>query len=379
MNETATASEYPAWFAWLGLDKIPLGGILAEYPMITALILVIISYVVARIAGFVWTKSTGTLTARTRTDLDDEIFRVLKTPIITTVFMLGLSVAVHSLDISPAIKSLLLKVLASIVLLSWFRAAFPVLNLFLGAVKRNRHKLQIIQKRTVPLFRMIGNIILIAFGSYTLLLIWDIDITAWLASAGVIGIAVGFAAKDTLANLFSGFFIVADSPYKVGDYIVLDTGERGEVDHVGLRSTRIKTRDDVEITIPNAVIANAKIVNESGGGSEASRIRIKVGVSYDADLDDVCEVLEAVANDIDDILKVPSARVRCRGFGDSSVDFELMGWVAKPADRGRISHEVYMEVFRRFRKENIEIPFPQRVVHWAPGGAAENSAAEDST
>ena len=96
------------------------------------------------------------------------------------------------------------------------------------------------------------------------LLIWGINPTAWLASAGVIGIAVGFAAKDSLANLFSGIFIVADAPFKIGDYIVLDSGERGAVTHLGMRSTRLLTRDDVEITIPNAVIANAKTDHHSG-------------------------------------------------------------------------------------------------------------------
>ena len=104
-----------------------------------------------------------------------------------------------------------------------------------------------------------------------------------LAGAGVIGIAVGFAARDTLANLISGVSIVADAPYKLGDYIVLDTGERGVVSSLGIRSTRLMTRDDVEVSIPNAVIGSAKIINESGGPWEKYRIRIPVGVAYGSD------------------------------------------------------------------------------------------------
>ena len=92
--------------------------------------------------------------------------------------------------------------------------------------------------------------------------------TAWLASAGVVGIAVGFAAKDTLANLFSGVFILADAPYKIGDYIVLDaTGMRGKVTQIGLRSTRLITRDDVEVTIPNSIMGNSQVINQSGGST----------------------------------------------------------------------------------------------------------------
>ena len=82
---------------------------------------------------------------------------------------------------------------------------------------------------------------------YLIFQFWGINVTAWLASAGIIGIAIGFAAKDTLANFFAGIFILADTPYNLGDYINLDTGERGKVVHVGLRTTRLLTRDDVEV------------------------------------------------------------------------------------------------------------------------------------
>ena len=147
----------------------------------------------------------------------------------------------------------------------------------------------------MPLFDLVMTILIVAVAAYGLLQVWNIDPTAWLASAGIVGIAVGFAARDTLANLFAGFFIIADAPYKVGDYIVFDTGERGEVTKVGIRSTRILTRDDVEVIMPNSAMANNKVVNESGGRWERFRIRIKVGVAYGSDVDDVCELLEAVA------------------------------------------------------------------------------------
>ncbi|OQW99996.1 MAG: hypothetical protein BWK74_00755 [Desulfobacteraceae bacterium A6] len=91
------------------------------------------------------------------------------------------------------------------------------------------------------------------------------DLTAWVASAGIIGLALSFAAKDTLANLFSGVFILADAPYKIGDFIVLDSGERGEVTNIGIRSTRLLTRSDIEITVPNSIMGNTRIINEAGG------------------------------------------------------------------------------------------------------------------
>jgi small-conductance mechanosensitive channel len=213
------------------------------------------------------------------------------------------------------------------------------------------------------LFELVGKILVIGLGSYILLIIWGIDPTAWLASAGVIGIAVGFAAKDTLANLFSGFFIIADTPYKVGDFVNLDSGDRGMVTHVGMRSTRLLTRDDVEITIPNSVIGNAKIINESGGQWEKCRIRVKVGAAYGSDANQVIDVLMKVAASHAEVAREPEARVRFRTFGASSLDFELLVWIEQPVLRGRISHELNLMVYAAFREAGIEIPYAKQDVY----------------
>ncbi|MEO0996673.1 MAG: mechanosensitive ion channel family protein, partial [Pseudomonadota bacterium] len=140
----------------------------------------------------------------------------------------------------------------------------------------------------------------------------------------------------------------------------------------GLRSTRLLTRDDVEITIPNHVIGSGKIVNEAGGPSESHRIRVAVGVAYGSDVDAVIEVLEGVAHGHAEILDEPSARVRFRAFGDSSLDFELLAWIRRPLDRGRLLHELHCAVYKAFRDADIEIPFPQRDlnVRSLPAGSA---------
>jgi small-conductance mechanosensitive channel len=193
--------------------------------------------------------------------------------------------------------------------------------------------------------------------------LWGIDGTAWLASAGVIGIAVGFAARDTLANLISGVSIVADAPYKLGDYIVLDSGERGIVTGLGMRSTRLLTRDDVEVSIPNAVMGNAKITNECGGPGIKHRIRVPVGVAYGTDTSKVVSLLEQLAQDSELLVDLPTPRVRMRAFGESALEFELLGWISHSELRGRAVHELLMAIDRRFRDEGIVIPFPQRDLH----------------
>ena len=195
---------------------------------------------------------------------------------------------------------------------------------------------------------------------YSILIIWGGNLSGLLAAGGVAGLAVGFAARDTLANLFAGVFILADRPYKVGDFINLDSGERGMVTDIGIRSTRLLTRDDVEITIPNATMGNAKIINESGGPHVKYRVRVKVGVAYESDFDKVRTVLMDIAASESLICAAPEPRVRLRNLGESSVDFELLGWVTEPVNRGRALDNLYMAVLQRFREESIEIPYAKR-------------------
>jgi small-conductance mechanosensitive channel len=158
-------------------------------------------------------------------------------------------------------------------------------------------------------------------------------------------------------------FILADAPYKLGDFIVLESGERGKVTHIGIRSTRILTRDDVEVTVPNSIMGNVKINNETGGPHEKYRIRIKVGVAYGSDIDKVQSVLLDVAKMNSEVCQTPAPRVRFRSFGDSSLHHELLCWVGEPVLRGRVSHALNSEVYKQFLKESIEIPFPQQDVH----------------
>ncbi|MBT5559210.1 MAG: mechanosensitive ion channel family protein, partial [Proteobacteria bacterium] len=190
--------------------------------------------------------------------------------------------------------------------------------------------------------------------------LWGVDMTAWLASAGIAGIAIGFAAKDSLANLISGVWILADGPYNIGDYVVLDGGERGRVTHIGLRSTRMFTRDYTEVSVPNAVIGNAKIVNESAGINPKYRVRVPVGVSYGSNIDLVEKTLLEVATKSDLICEDPAPICRFRKFGASSVDYEMMGWVEDPELRGRAVHFLNREVYLAFEKLGIEIPYSKQ-------------------
>jgi small-conductance mechanosensitive channel len=345
--------------------------LLQDYPFILGALLILLGYLLGKALQWLVSRSLIRLAARTKSDIDDRLFRLLAAPIMQTALTLSLILVVLIPDIPSALDQVLMRVLVSLLLFFWAKAWFKATHLALEVMSAHKDRFKAFQPRTVPLIEMGIKLFMLGVFAYLLLGIWGISGTAWLASAGVVGIAVGFAARDTLANLLSGGSIVADAPYKIGDYIVLDTGERGIVTRLGIRSTRLLTRDDVEISIPNAVIGNAKITNESGGPRIRHRIRVPVGVAYGSDTEQIVSLLEDVAQDNPGITDYPAPRVRMRAFGDSSLDFELMGWIDHPEARGRVRHELLLEIERKFREQGVVIPFPQRDVHIKGTGSGD--------
>ncbi|QGY39296.1 mechanosensitive ion channel [Pseudodesulfovibrio cashew] len=191
---------------------------------------------------------------------------------------------------------------------------------------------------------------------------FGIPVTAIFASAGIAGVAVALAARETLANFFGGVSIFMDRPFRAGDYIVLDSGERGEVMAVGMRSTRLLTRGDIMISIPNSVITNAKVVNQSMP-HPSFRVGVKIGVAYGSDIDLVEATLLEMARQNALVIADPEPRVRFRAFGDSALEFELLCWAARPHDRGRLVHLLCKDIYRAFNEKGIIIPFPQQEIH----------------
>jgi len=336
--------------------------LLAVYPLALAAVIILVGLTVAVIGRASVLHWGGKLTSRTSSELDEQLLRIAANVAALLLAYASLAVAVQVIGFSERIEQIILRVLMSLLILRLMASGMRACRVALGLLGRLRDRFKIVEERTLPLFDLIGTLAIVGLATYALLMVWNINPTAWLASAGVVGIAVGFAARDTLANLFAGFFIIADAPYKLGDYIVLETGERGEITKVGIRSTRMLTRDDVEITVPNSAMANAMVYNESGGKWTKFRIRLKVGVAYGSDVEQVVELLEGIATDHERVCDTPSPRVRMRGFGDSSLDFELLCWVNQPSERGLVSHELYMKIYKSFGEAAVEIPFPQRDV-----------------
>jgi len=323
----------------------------------------------AVLAGFLFDRLVARmlmlLAGKTETDVDDKIIEVLHKPIFWSVFMGGAAWAIFELKLTRPVPYIVNGLIKTVAVFIWISAFSKIGTIFLEWLAEKQDEYRVVQPRTLPLFDIAVKMVIIGGGIYALMLSWNLNVTGWLASAGILGLAIGFAAKDTLANLFAGVFILADAPYKLGDYIVLDAGERGKVVEIGMRSTRILTRDDIEIVVPNSAIAAGKIINESGPVFKR-RIRISVGVSYSSDIDLVEKVLMEVALGNSEVTDHPEPRVRFREFGDSSLNYQLLVWVDDPELRGRVMHQLNTATFKAFQANGIEIPFPQRDLHMIP-------------
>ena len=317
---------------------------------------------IGKVADWIISGIIGRIARRSSNDFDDGLVDLVHRPVFVSFVLLGLGLATLRVQMPEAAEFLTLGLLKTIAIFVWLGTLGALNNLLVRTFRKARQS-KLVQSGMLSLLHNVMKVVLAAMAIYFVFLAWDIDVTAWLASAGIVGLALSFAAKDTLSNLFAGVSIIVDAPYKTGDYIILDSGERGVVTDIGLRSTRILTRDDVEITVPNGILGNSTIINEAGGPPSQHRIRIAVGVAYGSDLDHVIATLQKVAKDNDDILSRPEPRVRFRLFGDSSLNFELLGWIADPANRGRVKHELNCAVYKAFNEHGIEIPFPQRDLH----------------
>ncbi len=334
-----------------------------RFPYLEALAIVVLFVLLARLFDWVLTGFLRRLVKRSETDFDDKALDLIHRPIFTTVGLVGLILATYRLDLDLALERRTVLVVETILVVVWVVFALRFLRLLLGTMKRNSDRFGIVQPSTEPLFSNAAAVVFFVAGVYMVLVIWDINVTGWVASAGIVGLALSFAAQDTLSNLFAGVAILSDRPYEIGDFISLDSGERGEVTNIGLRSTRLLTRDDVEVSIPNGVMGAAKIVNEAGGPPSQFRIGTTVGVAYGSDIDRVEAILTDVGESHPITLRDPEPRVRFREFGDSSLAFELLCWIERPVDRGLVLHELNSEIYRRFAADGIKIPFPQRDIH----------------
>ncbi len=325
--------------------------------------LLFVSFIlIAKLVDIIIVKIVRRLVTRTKWQLDDTILTIFHKPIFYSILIIGMFISVTYLNPPAQVKYYLKGIFYTLLSVIWGVSISKTFNVILENVARKEIDVTGLKKDIIPLLENVMKVIIVVGVLFVIFSAWKINITPLMASAGIAGAAVAFAAKDTIANFFGGLSIFIDKPYKIGDYVILESGERGEVVNIGIRSSRIKTRDDILITIPNSYMANSKIVNESAP-IQNFRVRLPVGISYESNLEQAEEVLLRIAEGTEHVIKEPSPRVRYRRFGDSAIELELLCWIDRPVNKGRTLHQLIKNIHRGFKSENIVIPFPQRDIH----------------
>ncbi|RXK82311.1 mechanosensitive ion channel [Chlorobaculum sp. 24CR] len=216
--------------------------------------------------------------------------------------------------------------------------------------------------------------LIVFFGILIVLQSAGIDLSTLTVLSGTIGLGIGFGLQNITDNFFSGLIILLERPVKVGDRI--QVGDiNGDVVRIAIRSTTILTNDNINIIIPNSEFVSKQVINWSHNDRNL-RVAVPVGVSYGSDPEQVRRVLLGVADHHPDILAKPAPVVLFSGFGNSALNFELLVWTETRIQTPRfLQSELNFRIFAAFRKNGIEIPFPQTDLHirssdiplWEPG------------
>jgi len=187
--------------------------------------------------------------------------------------------------------------------------------------------------------------------------------------AGALSVGIGFGLQGIVNNFVSGLVLLFERPVKVGDWIVVSSGE-GYVRDIGARSTMIESFDRSSIIVPNSQLITESVQNWFYK-NRRGRISVTVGVAYDADPEQVRDILLACASEQVNVVNYPYApRVRWLQFGDSSLDFQLIAFISDIDNAATVRSDLHFAIFKAFKDAGIVIPFPQRDLHIKPGNDA---------
>lgn len=322
-------------------------------------------FIIGYVFYFLVSPIIHSFTKKTKTNVDEVIIKMVRKPLLVLIFIYGLIESLLRLNLRLGVRATIYQIyLLAVVILGVFVTYKIVLAVLEELMKEKGGPNSAFGTVLKPVLEKVVGAILLIGGLIMVFHILGVQVTALLAGAGVAGLVIAFAAQDTLANFFSGMHLLLDRPFKIGDIILLETGEYCRIENIGLRSTKLyNIRDHEGIVLPNNNLANQKIVNIVQPDSTI-RAAIEVGVAYGSDIKKVKEILHQVAEEHPDVLKhgIYRTNVRFKNFADSSLDFSLRVWVNEVVKQWEVTSDLREAIDRRFREEGIEIPFPQRTV-----------------
>jgi small-conductance mechanosensitive channel len=341
-----------------------------ESVLLQKLGLIIAIVVVTIIAAWLMSHFLGTLIKRlthhSRTGLDDILLKTLKRPVVYFIMFAGLWFALQQLGFIVKLDDKI--VTAVFFILYLILGYFTVYRLILGLLdwyeaEIAHHTETTLDDQILPFFRRLLLVVLSIIALVILLAHFNVDVSALVATLGVGSLAIALAAKEVLADMISGFIIVIDRPFAIGDRIELeDLNTWGDVQDISLRSTRVLTRDNRLVAIPNSLIGKNPVVNHSIPNTQY-RVETHVSVAYDTDIDHARQVMiEAVAAQAW-VMKDKKVEALFLEFQDSGLLFRVRCWIEHYVETRRVIDKLNTTIFKALEEAGIKMPFPQRVVH----------------
>ena len=232
-----------------------------------------------------------------------------------------------------------------------------------------------LDETALPMVNRFVRVLVIAVGVMLAMAYVGLEIAPLLAGAGVVGLALSLAAKDTLSNLIAGVLLIMDRPFQVGDRIELwnapnETGTWGDVIEIGIRATKIRNPDNLVVVVPNNEIMQRDIINYTMSGQDI-RLRIPFSVAYESDIERAKVLLIQAALEVEGVKPDPTPIVIVRGFGPSEVNMQLRVWILEARNRRRIADEITGIALQAFATEGVEIPYPKRELYIRQGEAPQ--------
>ena len=331
--------------------------------VLQAFLIVALFWVLSQVVKYLLTHWGPRFTSFTKTDLDDRILRRVTPPVSLLVFFAGLFLGVRSLPL-PAKAHLvaggtLFVVNVFILTNIGYRSLHELLEWY--AVRMAERGREGLDRQLLPLAEKLGTLFLIVTALMITLKHFNYDILSFVTALGIGSLAIGMAAKDTLAHVISGFTLMLDRPFRIGDRIQLAGGQTGDVTDIGLRSTKIRTLDNMLLVIPNSDLCNTTVVNQAYPDIRV-RGRINVGVTYGSDVDLVKRLLVETAAEVEGVLDDPFPESYFVSFGESALAMTLFFWVAEYGTLFSVTDQVNSRIIKRFQENGIQIPFPTRTV-----------------
>jgi small-conductance mechanosensitive channel len=328
-----------------------------------ALLILAFFWMLAQLIVLVLNKWGKRLAAFTSTDLNDHILQRVIPHVSRLLIMLGIYLAILFLPLHEKLvvilSGLLFIAMVSIVFILIYQVFDELLMWYIAGQQHDSDAL--ISRHMIPISEKTAMLFLMGTALLVILKHFNYDIFSLVTALGIGSLAIGMAAKDTLAHMISGFTLMLDRPFRIGDRIQLAGGQVGDVADIGLRSTKIKTLDNQLLIIPNSDLCNTMLINQAFPDVRAKGC-INIGVSYGSDVDRVKEILVSTALEVEDVLRVPAPEAYFVSFGDSDLKMSLFFWVQEYSRLFSVTDKINSLIIRRFNENNIEIPFPIRTL-----------------